>query len=36
VVVKKILKETTWEEVLKDKNIALMNHPKVKYLSSIR
>jgi hypothetical protein len=34
--VKKLHKETTWEEVLKNKNISLMNNSKAKEIASIR
>ena len=36
VTVKKLHKETTWEEVLKNKNISLMNNSKAKEIASIR
>lgn len=36
VTVKKLHKETTWEEILKNKNIALMNNSKVKSIANLR
>lgn len=36
VTVKKLHRETTWEEVLKNKNISLMNNSKAKEIASIR
>ena len=36
VVVKKLHHETTWEEILKNKNISLMNNNKIKSIATIR
>jgi len=36
VVVKKLHKETTWEEILKNKNISLMNNNKIKAIATIK
>lgn len=35
VIVKKLHKETTWEEVLKNKNMALLKLGSLKYLAAI-
>lgn len=36
VTVKKLHKETTWEEILKNKNIALMNNSKIKCVANLK
>lgn len=36
VTVKKLHKETTWEEILKNKNIALMNNSKIKPVANLK
>jgi len=36
VVVKKLHRETTWEEVLRNKNISLMNSSKVQEIARIK
>lgn len=36
VTVKKLHKETSWEEILKNKNIALMNNSKIKSIANLK
>lgn len=36
VTVKKLHRETTWEEILKNKNISLMNNNRVKEIANIK